>query len=149
LTIHIASDSYSTPTTDGLIDQVHHYFDAGTAPMEEEDNDACLSRLLVHEWVANLIQHADFSDSEPEIAIRFEKTGDTVCHVIEDNSNGFDLERYLDCNDGVSESFPCRGMGLLMLNACSEHLAYQRIGPHRNRLEFILKDHHGYLDIGV
>jgi serine/threonine-protein kinase RsbW len=146
LTLHIASDSFSAPSADGLIDQVHTHFDGGPAP---SDDESCMSRLLVHEWVANLIQHANFEETEPEIAIRFEKSGSSVRYVIEDNSSGFDLDRYLRANESVSEAMPCRGMGLLMLNACSEHLAYRRLGPQRNRLEFVLRPDGAFLDVGV
>jgi serine/threonine-protein kinase RsbW len=128
------------------MDHVHSHFETD---LDVLDDEACVSKLLVHEWVANLMQHADFSDDEPEIAIRFEKINGSVRYVIEDNSRGFDLERYLNNNDRVNEPMPCRGMGLLMLSACSEELAYRRMGPRHNRLEFILKNDPGTLDVGL
>lgn len=126
---------------------MHDHFQAD--PQGSDHDDVYMSQLLVHEWVANLVQHADFSETEPEIAIRFENTGGSVRYVIEDNSNGFDLERYLRRSDQVDEPFPCRGMGLLMLNACSDHLAYRRVGPRHNRLEFVLKENAPFLDVGA
>lgn len=146
VTLRIASDSYSSPNSDGLIDQVHRHF---APPTSQSEDEACVSRLLVHEWVANLIQHADFLETEPEIAIRFERAGGATRYVIEDNSNGFDLERYLQTRESSTDVLPARGMGLMMMSSCSEHLAYRRVGPQHNRLEFVLKPGEPYLDVGA
>jgi anti-sigma regulatory factor (Ser/Thr protein kinase) len=146
VTLRIATDSFSTPNADGLIDHVHQHF---PVPACQTEDEACVTRLLVHEWVANLIQHADFSETEPEIAIRFERSGGATRYVIEDNSNGFDLERYFTHRDALTEAFPSRGMGLMMMSSCSEHLAYRRVGPQQNRLEFVLKRGERFLNVGA
>lgn len=146
VTLRIAADSYSAPNSDGLIDQVHRHF---SPPTSQSEDEACVSRLLVHEWVANLIQHADFLKTEPEIAIRFERAGGATRYVIEDNSSGFDLERYLQFRENSAEALPARGMGLMMISSCSDHLTYHRVGPQHNRLEFVLKPGERYLNVGA
>lgn len=131
---------FSDPAT--LIDRVHSVFE------NWEENDSlpeCLNedvvhrlKLAIHEWLANLVQHAEFRDRSPEISITVRtKTNGIEC-AIEDNSEGFDLNGQLSAKPGVIDAFPERGMGLLMIKACTEHLAYEELSDMRHRLQFIV-----------
>lgn len=131
---------FSDPDT--LIDRVHSVF---TSLEEEKDLPRWLDertlhrlKLAIHEWMANLVQHAHFGDRRPDISITVQPSGDGVECVIEDNSEGFDLDGHLDANRDVIDAFPERGMGLLMIKACTEDLAYTDLGGTRHRLTFVV-----------
>ncbi len=95
-----------------------------------------LMKLAVHEWVANLVQHADFNDREPNILLDVFPNGRSVRCVIQDNSEGFDAADQLKKRMENLEPYPERGMGLLMLNAATEYFKYQRAVDGLHRLEF-------------
>lgn len=136
-----------------LIDRVHSAFDRQlqSPPIVSPlSSDAWLiSKLLVHEWVANLVQHANFGGRDPEIRIQFHAHDDCVRYVVEDNSVGFDLDAYLTEHGAVAEPLPERGMGLLILSGCSQEVIYRRIAPRRNRLEFVLGSEQMAVDLGA
>lgn len=125
---------------DNVMDEVHSLFehweeDGLFEPLFDRDKIQ-LIRLAVHEWMANLVQHADFSDRTPEIILDLHPNGERVRCVIEDNSEGFDLDvKLLDRMNGL-DKYPERGMGLLMLNAATEFLDYRRGTNGHHRLEF-------------
>ena len=103
--------------------------------------------LAAHEWLANLIQHADFGDRPPEIALEVWHDEHGLHGVIEDNSAGFDLDGHLALRAQALEAFPERGMGLLMLRACTTDLVYARSSGW-NRLTFrVSQDQDPWLDI--
>lgn len=112
-------------------------------------------KLAVHEWVANLVQHADFEARAPEIEFAVIPNGRRVRCIIEDNSRGFDFEHQIACQEVevVAEVPPDRGRGLLMMIACTEDLHYEAPPPRRDadrrqRLEFwISADNDPCLDI--
>ena len=56
--------------------------------------------------------------------------------MIQDNSDGFDLEEKIQERENGLRALPERGMGLLMLNAATESLNYQRADDGMHRLEF-------------
>jgi serine/threonine-protein kinase RsbW len=101
-------------------------------------------KLAIHEWVANLVQHADFSDRVPLIQLVVRPNGKSVRCEIEDNSRGFDFDLQLARQrDKVIETTvpPDRGRGLLMMIACTENLRYHQPSPlasadGHHRLEF-------------
>ncbi len=95
-------------------------------------------KLAVHEWLSNLIQHADFEDREAEITISFSRQGDSIWCAIDDNSHGFDLNAQLNARSEILEKFPERGMGLLMIKACTKKLKYRQLSNHINRLDFVV-----------
>lgn len=111
----------------------------------EEDEEAealCCLRLAVHEWMANLIRHARFGERCPEVHVRIWREEARLCCVIEDNSKGFDLDTHLDEQPDLiaqAGTFPDGGLGLLMLDASTEALAYERLGAHRNRLSMAVR----------
>ncbi len=131
---------FSDPAT--LIDRVHSVFENWK---ENEQLPECLNedvvhrlKLAIHEWLANLIQHAEFRDRKPEISITVRSKKNGIECAIEDNSDGFDLNGQLSAKPGVIDAFPERGMGLLMIKACTEHLAYEELSDMRHRLQFIV-----------
>jgi len=135
-----------------VIDELHGLFE------EWERADALLSyldpdtiqlfRLAVHEWVANLVQHADFSNREPNITLNVIPNGRRVRCVIEDNSEGFPFPEQIDVQRNALTPFPERGMGLLMLNAATEYFEYSETEDGCRRLEFtVSSDADSCLDI--
>jgi serine/threonine-protein kinase RsbW len=122
-----------------LIDRVLDLFEQWEEHQQFRDSidDDTLQRLklAVHEWLANLVQHAHFPDESPEIVLHIWPNGERVYCVIEDNSAGFDLDAQLSARREVLKAFPERGMGLLIIKACTENLSYKALDDHRHRLE--------------
>ncbi|MDX1530751.1 MAG: ATP-binding protein [Rhodothermales bacterium] len=119
------------------VDGVHDLF----AQWEEAPDEAPLDpmplqvlKLAVHEWVANLAQHADFGGRRPLVRLTFRPNDAGVHCTIEDNSSGFDLARQLQLQRsalgavaaGAAEPAE-RGRGLLILAACTQELAYEPV----------------------
>jgi anti-sigma regulatory factor (Ser/Thr protein kinase) len=116
-----------------VVDDVHALFDRlesdeGALPLDAFSLQ--VMKLAVHEWIANLVQHADFGHITPNIRLAIIPEGGRVRCLIEDNSRGFDFARqvvhqqhHLD----VAPAPPDRGRGLLMLIACTENVSYQPI----------------------
>ena len=107
-----------------MIDEIHALFEywenAGIFSPAFDADKVQLMKLAVHEWVANLIQHADFAGRIPDVKLDVYPNGSRVRCVIVDNSDGFDLGVHLDERRRQLSSLPERGMGLLMLNAATE-----------------------------
>ena len=96
-------------------------------------------QLAAHEWLANLVQHAEFDGRAPHIHLALEEhAGDIAC-AIEDNSDGFDLDEALRKRRAHLSPLPERGMGLLILFACAAEIQYRR-QPGRNQLRFVVSD---------
>ena len=131
---------------DAIVDEVHAIFGAWA------DEDAFaptldamgveVMKLAVHEWIANLVQHAAFGRRPPEIrlAVGVVEGADPplVRCEIEDNSDGFDFSDQVGRqHEALAAPEPGeRGRGLLMLIACSEDLRYESLGEGRQRLAF-------------
>lgn len=134
-----------------VIDRVHALFSDWEEKAECSEIDIqALHRvkLATHEWLANLIQHATFEERAPEISFEVNLNGERIDCVIEDNSDGFDLEAQLLERSTSLEPYPERGMGLLMLNACTDELDYRPVDGNRNRLTFtITANRDPWLDI--
>ncbi|MEM6644904.1 MAG: ATP-binding protein [Bacteroidota bacterium] len=127
-----------------LMDDVHALFDQ----WEQEDRYAesitidtlMRLRLSLHEWLANLVQHADFAAATPEITLSI-TPGEQKLHCsVQDNAAFFDLIGELGTRHDELTPMPDRGMGLLMLQACTDHLAYYPIDGARNQLSFTISD---------
>jgi len=134
--MHIERHCFSDLNT--IIDRVHSLFESWEKRdhrTEDEKDTLCRAKLAVHEWVANLVQHAQFG-ARPEIWIEVRPHHEAIECVIEDNSHGFDFAAELDSRQGILEAFPERGMGLLLLQACAENLSYARNSVGNQRLEF-------------
>jgi serine/threonine-protein kinase RsbW len=58
---------------DDMIDELHELFDQwiseGVFSPDLDADTVQLFRLAVHEWIANLIQHADFKGNRPEVIL--------------------------------------------------------------------------------
>ena len=125
---------------DAVIDELHGLFELWEredALLSHLDPDTIqLFRLAVHEWVANLVQHADFGGRQPEIVMDVIPNGRRVRCIIEDNSEGFPFPEQIDVQRSALTPFPERGMGLLMLNAATEYFEYSQTREGRRRLEF-------------
>ncbi|NNE69146.1 MAG: ATP-binding protein [Rhodothermales bacterium] len=123
-----------------VIDEVHALFDhwenSGVFSPAFDADKVQLMKLAVHEWLANLVQHAHFGDRTPEIHMDVTPNGKRVRCVIVDNSDGFDLGTYLNERRGALPVLPERGMGLLMLDAATEYMNYHRDDDGCHRLEF-------------
>lgn len=135
-----------------VIDELHGLFEEwerADALLSHLDPDTIqLFRLAVHEWVANLVQHADFSNREPNITLNVIPNGRRVRCVIEDNSEGFPFPEQIDVQRNALTPFPERGMGLLMLNAATEYFEYSETEDGCRRLEFtVSSDADSCLDI--
>ena len=125
-----------------VVDELHALVDgwaeAGTFEPDVDAEGMEVLRLVLHEWVANLVQHAVFPGAV-EITLDVEREpGGALC-VLEDSSAGFDLLAQLDQQrsllngPGPSE----RGRGLLMLVTCTEDLAFAApIDGARQRVAF-------------
>ena len=127
-----------------VIDDLHALFDAwgdrgDLHPPLNEDGEIVL-RLAVHEWIANLVQHAAFQSDAPEICLTIQIRPEIIEVTIEDTSQGFDLLGQLEeQSELLSAPAPSeRGRGLLMLITCTEALDYQPAGRGRQRLSFEL-----------
>ena len=138
--MNILTHRFSDPET--LIERAHSVFAAleqdRAMPSWLDVRTVHRLKLAVHEWLANLVQHADFENRRPDITITVRPGGNGVECVIEDNSEGFDLNGRLDAHRDILQAFPERGMGLLMIKACTESLSYTDIGNARHRLKFVV-----------
>ncbi|WP_420454894.1 ATP-binding protein [Rubrivirga sp.] len=138
--------TYAFTDLDRAVDRLHAVCDgwAGGGPLVDilGVDGLHVLRLTLHEWVANLVQHAAFGDDR-EIVLAVEADGDAVRCAVEDTSAGFDFadqieqQRALLNAPGPSE----RGRGLLMLVTCAEELEYRPAGPRvRQRLAFAMRN---------
>ena len=127
-----------------VVDELHELFDGWTEngalrPALNGDGEIVL-RLAVHEWIANLVQHAAFTEPEAEIRLTIDVDHDSVHVVMEDTSGGFDLLGQIQEQSAIMDA-PApseRGRGLLMLITCTEALDYRPASHNRQRLSFRL-----------
>ena len=135
-----------------IIDDVHGLFDGWERQHGTRSSTLLealhIAKFAVHEWVANILQHADFKGRIPEVGLYVSPCGDRLFCMIEDNSEGFDLEGYLEAHPRIMMVMPNRGMGLLMLKACTEELRYGHYQGGRHQLEFyVTANQDTYLEI--
>jgi serine/threonine-protein kinase RsbW len=136
------SVKYRFINLNSVIDEVHSLFEQW--PTDDRDSRISLdavhrTKLALHEWIANIVQHATFDCERPEIILDVDTVDDKIVCVVEDNSKGFDLDAHLVMADADLKHLPERGMGLLMLQACASDLFYGRISDGLNRLKFSVK----------
>lgn len=131
---------------DHAIDQLHELLDEwdsdGTLTSVIGADGVAVLRLMVHEWVANLLQHATFL-KDRKIDLEVEAEPDAIRCTIEDTSAGFDFATQIEAQQAILEApGPSeRGRGLLMLVTCAEDLSYRPVGPQgRQRVSFKLHD---------
>src|SRR5690606_10759564 len=88
-----------------IIDEVHALFDAWV----EDDVFAgvideaglLVMKLAVHEWIANLVQHAVFRHGAPVVLVTVATEDAGVRCRIEDNSDGFDFRSQVAQQEGA------------------------------------------------
>lgn len=119
-----------------VVDELHGVFErwehdeAFLPPLDSFARD--VMKLAIHEWVANLVQHADFGDRAPLIQLAVWANGESVRCEIADNSQGFDFDIQVarQHHKIVKSATPSdRGRGLLMMIACTEDLRYYQPMP--------------------
>jgi len=138
---------YRFENLEEVIDQIHALFEDAVLPLPEDEDLRYRVQLTIHEWLANLVQHARFC-KPPTIELTLRSNGRTVECFIDDNSEGFDLNGHLKSHPSLTEAFPERGMGLHFMRACTQELAYIRLKDGRHRLAFTLStDDNPWLDI--
>lgn len=99
-------------------------------------------KLVIHEWIANLVQHADFADRTPLIELTLAIDEYDVHCAIEDNSCGFDFAQQLTEQRAKlkAERLAERGRGLLIMLDGTDNLRYFPLpassSEPRQRLEF-------------
>lgn len=136
------SERHRFNNLESMIDQVHALFDQweDVGPGASYSSERLYrAKLAVHEWLANLVQHARFPDN-PEVWLEVSRDDGQLECVIEDNSEGFDLEGQLRTRQRIADAFPERGMGLLLLHACTQDLSYMRKENGWQRLRFRVSD---------
>jgi serine/threonine-protein kinase RsbW len=106
------------------------------------------TQLVLHEWIANLLQHADFRDRTPTVQIHLATENRHITCSVTDNSEGFDLSEQLPSQEEAIDDLPERGMGLRIINACTDRLSYTPTESGRHRFEFsIPADHDPWLSM--
>ena len=124
-----------------IIDEIHalfaHWAEADTFAPTLDAFALEVLKLTVHEWVANLVQHATFTQ-QAEISLTVSSADGKVRCTIDDNSEGFDFHAQLDIQDDHvrADQAPDRGRGLLMMIACTEDLSYRTTPGGTQRLAF-------------
>ncbi|MCS7081739.1 MAG: ATP-binding protein [Bacteroidetes bacterium] len=113
--------------TEELLDQFAHWLAQPDGLMRVLGEEGLLKlRLIVHEWVANLVEHAVFNGKGPEIVLEFETTEPRgVCCRIYDNSLGFDWDRCAQQSAALDDLEAERGRGLAFIQALSKRVLYQ------------------------
>ncbi len=120
------------------IERVHALFDElwRQTPNGSDPKEMVIrARVAVHEWIANLSQHATYGGRTPEANLCLAQTNGRLYCVIEDNSAGFDLAKSIgDVRYEDISHLPERGMGLLLMQGSAASVSYRSISPGRNRL---------------
>ncbi len=99
-------------------------------------------QLAVHEWLANLVQHAEFGSRTIQIEVAITRDDSGFACTIFDSSVGFDVDEKVDVRRAQLSALPERGMGLLMVFACATDLLYTREADG-NTLSFDVLDDGG------
>lgn len=137
---------------DRALDEVRSVLHDWSADLDEASSPSGetirYTQLVLHEWIANLLQHADFNGRPPSIEIRLTTRDRHVTCTVIDNSEGFDLEDRLPERDEAMEELPERGMGLRIIDACTGELSYTSTETGTYCFEFsIPADHDPWLSM--
>lgn len=112
-----------------------------------DDETIHCTSIVLHEWIANLHQHAEFRDVSPVIAIQLSSQEHRVYCSVTDNSEGFDFDAHSPTEDDDLEALPERGMGLRIIKTCTDDLSYTQTDDGLYRFEFIIPaDHDPWLN---
>lgn len=128
------------------IDDTHALFEQWITEVDVTNDAAsdtlCHARLVLHEWLANLVQHADFQGRTPEVSIRVHPTRHKVHCIVVDNSAGFEFTHRLEAQTTNASPFPERAMGLRLIEVCTESLSYHHTDSGLHQLEFSISTDH-------
>jgi len=122
--------------------------ETGQHPSEPDNNASVVryAQVVLHEWLANLVQHADFEERSPEIRVQIRVEKRTITCTVTDNSRGFDLQSQLAEQRNSAQALPERGMGLRIINACTQSCTYRPMDNGWHRFKFsIPADHEPWL----
>ncbi len=102
--------------------------------------------LVLHEWIANLHQHAEFR-ATPKVEVELSSQEHRVYCSVVDNSEGFEIDAYFPNEDDDLEAFPERGMGLRIIKTCTDDISYTTTEDGLHCFEFIIPaDHDPWLN---
>ena len=137
---------------DHALDEVREILDEWRTEQAEDaipnDETVRYTQLVLHEWLANLLQHADFHGRPPLVKIHLSTENRHVTCTVLDNSEGFDLAERLPSKKETMDDLPERGMGLRIINACTDRLSYTSTESGRYRFEFFIPaDHDPWLSM--
>lgn len=130
---------------DHVIDEVHDLFDGwvreSTSDGTVEKYGLLIMKLAVHEWIANLVQHAVFEVDPPTIRLAISLRDSGLHCLVEDNSEGFDFQSQIkEQTQLLNKPVPSeRGRGLLMMLACTEDFVYETNSEGLQHLEFVVR----------
>lgn len=132
---------------DRALNEVRSELDEWSTEQDEaSDETVQYTQLVLHEWIANLLQHADFRGRSPSVHIQLSSENRRITCTVTDNSEGFDLAEHLPAQEEAMENLPERGMGLRIISACTDRLSYASTESGRYRFEFsIPADHDPWL----
>jgi serine/threonine-protein kinase RsbW len=129
---------------DRAIDEMQSLSDVWPATTRNGTLDAdivhCTS-LVLHEWIANLHQHAEFH-TDPWVEVALSLKAHRVCCSVRDNSEGFALRDHFPGEDDEMEAFPERGMGLLIIETCTDDLSYTTTDDGLQHFDFTIPADH-------
>lgn len=133
---------------DEIPSALEEWLDTQKNPRPTEDT-VYHARLVLHEWIANLHQHADFEEEPPTVEIHLVSVDRHIDCSVTDNSEGFDLETHLPTKPKeLVEVLPDRGMGLRIINACTKSVSYSPTDDGHHRFEFFIpSDHEPWLSM--
>lgn len=137
---------------DRALDEVRFVLEEWSAEQNEASAPTAetiqYTQLVLHEWIANLLQHADFCERTPRIEIQLSTENQRIRCSVTDNSEGFDLAERLPSQEERMDDLPERGMGLRIINACTDRLSYTSIESERHCFKFsIPADHDPWLSM--
>jgi serine/threonine-protein kinase RsbW len=137
---------------DHALDEVRAILDEWRTEQAEDaipdDETVRYTQLVLHEWIANLLQHADFHGRTPTVEIHLSTENRHVTCAVIDNSEGFNLSDRLPSKEETMDDLPERGMGLRIINACTDRLSYTSTESGRHRFEFFIPaDHDPWLSM--
>lgn len=130
---------------DLVTEKVHNLFDRWVRSTGSGDSKnkygLLVAKLAVHEWIANLVQHAAFNVEPPLIRLVVSPRPSGLHCMVEDNSEGFDFKAQVaEQSRRLNGPEPSeRGRGLLMMLACTEDFAYETCGEGLQRVEFVVR----------
>lgn len=135
---------------DRAIDEVRSFSDewpvANKYASLDEETLHCTC-LVLHEWIANLHQHAHFQEAPPTVEIQLSYENRHLSCTVVDNSEGFELEDYLPDQDDDSDPLPERGMGLRIIKTCTDEFSYTPTDDGLHCFEFTIpSDHNPWLN---